>query len=281
MKSGMSANAFFGAIVAVMAAAACCRGDDGACNCPSTRYENGNYYSQYYEDYILAYVFKGVKKGFYIDVGANDPMIANITMLFYQQGWNGMNIEPNVEKFKKLVNGRPRDSNYNCGIADREGSMTFYLETDSGSAGLSTFDKEDAAQLQKGKKASFKEVRVPVTTLNRLLARMLPQPEITFISIDVEGFEKQVIESIDLGKYKPIVLCIEATKPLSDDPAYQAWEGLLLKNNYLFAMFDGLNRYYVQKNHSDLLLRFIDIDRCVKINKNKRKVKLDGWGSRE
>jgi len=278
MKSGMNANAFFGAIVAVMAAAACCRGDDGACNCPPARSENGTYYSQYYEDYILAYVFKGVKKGFYIDVGANDPMVDNITRLFYELGWNGMNIEPNVEKFKLLVHHRPRDSNDNYGIADREGTLSFYLETDGGSAGLSTFDKENALQLQKDKKASFKEIQVPVTTLNRLLARMRPQPEITFISIDVEGFEKQVIESIDLGKYKPVVLCVEATQPMSSNPAYQAWEGLLLKRNYLFAIFDGLNRYYVHKDHSDLLFRFIDIDRCVKINKYKRNVKLDAWG---
>ena len=43
--------------------------------CP-TRGAFGNgpsYYSQFYEDYILGYVFKDQKSGFYVDVGANDP----------------------------------------------------------------------------------------------------------------------------------------------------------------------------------------------------------------
>src|SRR5262245_22078906 len=37
------------------------------------------YYSQFYEDYILGYVFKDQKRGFYVDVGANDPDKSSVT----------------------------------------------------------------------------------------------------------------------------------------------------------------------------------------------------------
>jgi FkbM family methyltransferase len=256
------------------------RENNEGCNCPASKFEDGTYYSQYYEDYILAYVFKDDKKGYYIDVGANDPNIDNVTRYFYEKGWRGINIEPIVDKFNKIVQCRPGDSNYNCGISNKEGKMTFYQESDSGSQGLSTFDKEDAEKFKRERGINFKEISVPVTTLDKILAKVSP-PEITFITIDVEGFEKQVLQSIDLVKYKPFVFCIEATEPMTEIPSYMAWEKLLMDNNYVFAMFDGLNRFYVHKAHIDLLPRFIDIDRCVKKSKFKRNVKMNGFNSWE
>ena len=259
---------------------ASCRGDSKECDCPSSSFEGGTYYSQYYEDYILAYVFKDYKTGFYIDVGANDPNTCTVTKYFYERGWRGINIEPNTEEFKKLVQYRPRDSNYNCGISNKEGKLVFYREIDGSGDGLSTFDKKIAEREKKSLHVNFKEIAVPLTTLDKLLANS-SVPEISFVSIDVEGFEKNVIESMDLAKYKPVVLCIEAQQPMTEIPSYLSWEKILLENSYVFAMFDGLNRYYVHKTHLDLLPRFIDIDRCVKKSKLKRKIKMDGWNSWE
>ena len=63
--------------------------------CPQSRYEGANYYhSQYFEDYILDYVFLDVEKGAYIDIGAAEPSHWNVTHLFYQKGWRGINIDP-------------------------------------------------------------------------------------------------------------------------------------------------------------------------------------------
>jgi len=281
MKLKINGMAAFYAVIAVLCAVPYCRAEEGGCNCPPSKFENGTYFSQFYEDYILGYVFKNVKKGFYIDVGANDPNTDNVTRSFYERGWNGINIEPNVGLFKKIVHSRPRDSNYNIGISDKEGTMPFYQETDSTyREGLSTFDKKNAEKLKSEKKVQFQEIPVPLTTLNIILAK-LSIPKITFINIDVEGFEKKVIESIDLVKYKPIAICIEATEPMTEVPSYMAWEKILMDNNYVFAMFDGLNRFYVHKDHIDLLPRFIDIDRCVKKSKFKRKIKMNGINSWE
>lgn len=245
------------------------------CDCPPSKFESGSYYSQFYEDYILAYVFQDYKTGFYVDVGANDPNQDSVTEYFYNRGWRGVNIEPIPEEFKKIVQARPRDSNYNVGISNAEATLTFY-QAPGGRDELSTFDKANADNLKKKFGIVFKELSVPVTTLDIILQKA-KLPEINFISIDVEGFEKQVIESINFSRYKPSVLCIEATEPTTDSPSYQAWEGLLIKNNYVFAMFDGLNRYYVHKDLvSSLLPRFIVIDMCVKKSKFKRQVKMDG-----
>jgi FkbM family methyltransferase len=245
-----------------------CHGEKERCDCPPSKYEGGTCFSEHYEDYILGYVFRDVGKGFYIDVGANDPNTDNVTRYFYERGWNGINIEPNVDLFEDIIRCRPRDSNYNVGIAEREGTMVFYQQTDSGLQGLSTFDKEISERERKENGIHFKEISVPVTTLNNIIGKVSP-PAITFITIDVEGFERQVIESIDLLKYRPIALCIEAALPATAIPSYAAWEKTVLESNYLFAMSDGVNRYYVHKDHAALLPRFVYIDRCVKESREK------------
>lgn len=279
MKSKINSAIILGLVIAAFITVTNCRQEDGSCQCPHSKFEEGIYYSQTYEDYILAYVFKNMDTGFYVDVGANDPNIFNVTRFFYERGWRGVNIEPNVDLFKKIVQYRPRDFNYNYGISNAEGNFKFYQQTkdDDHLMPLSTFDKA-IAERHKKEGINFTEILVPITTLNNLLAK-IAIPEITFISIDVEGFEKQVIESINLAKYRPVVLCIEATQPGTDIPSYMGWEKIVLDNNYVLAMSDGMNRYYLHKSHIELLPRFIDIDRCVKLSKYKRQVRIDGWRS--
>jgi len=80
MKLKMNKTAFSFLMIAMLITVANCRQEDGSsCKCPPSKFENGMYYSQVYEDYILAYVFKNVDSGFYIDIGANDPNVFNLT----------------------------------------------------------------------------------------------------------------------------------------------------------------------------------------------------------
>ncbi len=65
-------------------------------------------YAQYNEDIILKALLYDVKKGFYVDVGANDPDDDSVTKLFYQNGWNGINIEPIESLHKELIRSRPK-----------------------------------------------------------------------------------------------------------------------------------------------------------------------------
>ena len=105
--------------------------------------------------------------------------------------------------------------------------------------------------------------------MNRVLEER-PLGEITILSVDVEGFEKQVLESIDLRRHRPLVIVVEACLPGTETPSYQAWEGLLLGAGYATAMSDGLNRYYVPRDRVVLLARFVHAVLCVKRSKLAR-----------
>ena len=66
-------------------------------------------YAQFLEDMVLYCALKDVDKGFYIDVGANDPTNLSVTKFFYDRGWHGINIEPLPDKCALLAEMRPRD----------------------------------------------------------------------------------------------------------------------------------------------------------------------------
>ena len=83
-------------------------------------------YTQNLEDYHLALAFAGQERGFYIDIGAGHPVADNVSLWFYERGWNGIVAEPIPELaglYKKI---RPRDTLYQ-GLVGREvGEADFF-----------------------------------------------------------------------------------------------------------------------------------------------------------
>ncbi len=68
-----------------------------------------------------------------------------------------------------------------------------------------------------------------------------------------EGHEREVLEGADFTRFRPRVLVIEATRPNSTEPTHQRWERLILVHGYQFAVFHGLNRYYVRNEDERLI----------------------------
>lgn len=236
------------------------------------------YYSQYYEDYILGYVFKGYEHGFYVDVGANDPDDSSVTKSFYLAGWRGINIEPIPELIEKLNKSRPEDTNKGVAISDKPGQLAFYKGVKN--SGLSTLSPKIAAA-HRANGYEFTKIMIPVTTLTAVLDEHAKgKPEITFMNVDVEGFEKQVFSSLDFKRYTPRVIMAESTAPLTEAPTYQVWESILINNGYIFAMSDGLNRYYVHNSEEKLLPKFIEANYCVLRDKLDKRLHLDGFKPR-
>ena len=59
---------------------------------------------------------------FYVDVGANSPIINSNTMLFYLKGYRGINIDAQEEIIEDLNTFRSRDKNILALIDFRENS---------------------------------------------------------------------------------------------------------------------------------------------------------------
>lgn len=205
-------------------------------------------YAQNREDVLLNRLFIDQADGRYIDIGAYDPTLCSITRHFYDKGWSGINVEPDPSSFERLERGRPRDINVNMGISDHTGTLTFY-RFPSEVSGLCTFCKTEA-ELRSEQGHPFVEQQVQVTSLAALCETYV-HSAIDFLTIDVEGHEQAVISGADWKRYRPRVIVVESTRPTTTTPSHGSWEGILVKNAYLYATFDGLNRFYVAEEHRE------------------------------
>lgn len=205
-------------------------------------------YAQNFEDVILWRALKHIDIGFYIDVGANDPTVDSVTRAFYERGWRGINIEPLPSHYSDLLHERPRDVNLQCAVGAASGYIDIW-ECDV--RGWATASAEVVEQHKaEGHKGIFHNV--PVLTLADICSEHV-SGQIHFLKIDVEGFEKSVIDGADFSKFRPWILVIEATKPNSLDEIYSEWEDVVQKAQYKFGYTDGLNRFYVAEEHKELL----------------------------
>jgi FkbM family methyltransferase len=209
-------------------------------------------YSQNNEDVLLWRALGHVRDGFYIDVGANDPVEHSVTKAFYDAGWRGINIEPLPAHIAAFDEQRPGDVNLAVAAGSAAGSLTLYDVPDV--RGWASPDRS-VADLHRAEGHTVAELTVPVRTLADVCAEFV-RGEIHFLKIDVEGFEGEVLRGMDFERWRPWVLVIEATLPNSRETNHGSWEHLVTAHRYRYAWFDGLNRYYVAEEHAELLASF-------------------------
>ena len=209
-------------------------------------------YAQNFEDVMLMRVFNGKTNGFYIDVGAWHPVNHSVTKYFYDLGWSGINVEP-AEKYAKLLDKqRLRDINLRCVVGDSSDVVSYWEVPGSGAS--TTLHDSWGKVVEQGSLADGTVQRkVECRALSEICAQYAKEKEVDFLKIDVEGAERSVIASGDWKKYRPIVVIVEAVAPFSNTPNHAEWEDLLKQSGYVFAYFDGLNRFYVRKESVELL----------------------------
>ena len=210
-------------------------------------------YAQNYEDVMLRRALKDVDKGFYIDVGANDPVTDSVTKAFYDAGWRGINIEPVSEWYEKIQQDRPDDINLQTAVGARKGSLKFYEVVGTG---LSTMDESIAKRHMQERGYEIKSYKVPVVRLTTICER-LPRADIHFLKIDVEGAELSVLQGLDLKKIRPWIILVEATLPNTQIENHAEWESSLVERGYHYIYSDGLNRYYIADEHIELDTAFL------------------------
>lgn len=210
-------------------------------------------YAQNLEDVMLWRLLKHIDQGYYIDIGAAWPNEHSITKAFYDHGWHGINVEPNPVFFHQLEESRPRDQNLCLAVSDSEGSMVMnFLE----GTGLSTLDDAIAEKHQKAG-WNLERHEVQVTTLKSLWHQYVPVGQaVHFLKVDVEGLEEAVLRCNDWLNNRPWIVVVESTLPMSQVESFESWEPILLASNYLFAYADGLNRFYLARERTELLPAF-------------------------
>ncbi len=209
-------------------------------------------WAQNFEDVILWRALRNVKRGFYVDVGANHPEIHSTTKIFYDSGWSGINIEPVSELYELLQKERVRDVNLNLAASSQEGEVEFYEVPNSG---LSSMERNIAEAGSAALNTTLKNYKIKAQTLDEVLYKY-GWGDIHFLKIDVEGHEDSVMAGLDLSLFRPWILLVEATVPLRAEVAKNSWEEKILSSKYQRVYFDGLNYFYLAEEHSGLINNF-------------------------
>ncbi|WP_313032794.1 FkbM family methyltransferase [Massilia alkalitolerans] len=210
-------------------------------------------YSQNAEDVLLWRALGQVENGFYIDVGANDPEEHSVTKAFYDAGWRGISIEPLPSFHQAFLEQRPGDVNLAIAAGSANGELTLY---DTPQVRGWASPDQAVAELHRSEGHQVVELKVPVRTLASVCEEYVQGRQVHFLKIDVEGFEGEVLKGMDFARWRPWVLVIEATLPNSRETNHASWEHMVTGQRYRFVWFDGLNRYYVAEEHSELAQHF-------------------------
>lgn len=168
-------------------------------------------YSQSGEDLIIDYVLKNnlsVVQPNYLDIGANHPSHFSNTYKFYMNGSRGVLIEPDPELAKKLKQVRPLDCVLEKGVGRKRETSDFYLMNPHT---LNTFSSKEVELYKKFYPETTQrgKIRVDIVLINDILKDYFSEG-LDVLSIDVEGLDRVIIESLDFNRYRPKLICIES-----------------------------------------------------------------------
>jgi len=173
-------------------------------------------WSQGGEDLALLHAMNSKPNGKYVDIGAHHPSRFSVTRHLYQLGWAGVNVDANQELIEEFEKVRTRDKN----ICAAVGSEPNYKFTIFEEPALSTLEPEWRKRFLNGNTKIAREVLVEGRTLRSILDDFEPANRIDLLSIDAEGSDLQVLQSLAMDTLIksrfPNWLLLEAAPPVSN-----------------------------------------------------------------
>lgn len=197
---------------------------------------------------ILEYI-QNIENGFYIEAGAYDGLLqSNTKFLEEEYNWTGMLIEPSPNIFKELNKNRPNNLNINKCLVN----PWYSFKTIKGS-----FDNGPMSSVNNIRKLeNVKLIDVPCDTLENILD-YYEIKKIDFMTIDTEGYELEVLQGLNLLKYRPLYILIEVYET-QKEILFQYLEDM----NYIF--LENITNYNILDNpgwdgtHNDYLFKAIN-----------------------
>lgn len=128
----------------------------------------------------LSRMKSSMNEGYFVDIGCNDGVMINNTLVFEQLGWNGFCVDADVRAYEKACRSRVSPVDYGAVWSESGQPLMFQQHEESLLSSIGETGKE-----------------VISVSLNDLLSRYNAPEVIDYISLDVEGAECDVLSGFD------------------------------------------------------------------------------------
>lgn len=168
----------------------------------------GESHAQIFQDLFVAYALRGRRGGFFCEFGATDGLsLSNTAYLEGRLGWTGILAEPARGWQEALACHRPLARIDSRCVWSRSGeTLEFKESTTRELSSIGSFSDHDGHARKRNDGQTYS---VETVSLNDLLATHQAPPDFDYLSMDTEGSELQILESLDFALFRPKVITVE------------------------------------------------------------------------
>jgi FkbM family methyltransferase len=163
-------------------------------------------FSQYGEDQIFRLLMQPGSDGVYVDVGSHHPVEGSNTYNLYCRGWRGLTVDPNPVFEEDYKRHRGQETHLIEGVWSGAANLTYFEFADSR---FSTLSDERARWLESVGHKVISQRTIACRPLRSMVLEYLAGRQIDLLSVDCEGLDQEVLESLDLAVQRPTVVLIE------------------------------------------------------------------------
>ena len=182
----------------------------------------------------LVQAFFAGRKGFYVDVGANDPVLDSQSQHLEALGWTGLLVEPDpdcCELLRKTRTGTVVEMA--CSSPENAGKQLLLNR-----AGPHSTLEDRPIALGAVVRST---VAVQCETLDAILQTYCAPAGFDLLSIDIEGHELVALSGFSFAVWKPKLVLIE------DHVTHLQKHAMMKNNGYQLVLRTGLNSWYVSR----------------------------------
>ena len=169
------------------------------------------YYSQFEQDkFVYEKYFTDKSEGYFVDIGAHDGVTFSNSKFFEELGWDGVCIEPNPKVFEILSNNR-KCKCVKKAITNNKGTSQFFQIIDGPDmlSGLVDEFTDNAIVRIHHELESFSEGFDYIDVECDLFENIVQNNKIDFLSLDTEGNELKILQTINFNKFDIDVITVE------------------------------------------------------------------------
>jgi len=180
----------------------------------SVRDKSNTIRSQLFQDAFAAFIISDLFDKTFLEFGATDGIdLSNSYMLEQNLGWTGVLAEPSPQWHEQLKNNRPNTKIITDCIWKCSGDkLDFFVSEVGVLSTLVDFKHSDLSSMPGNtnkRTNNGKVVEVETVSINEVMETNFNGNSPSYVSIDTEGSEYEILNSLDFEKYQPVVFTIE------------------------------------------------------------------------